>query len=74
MLKQEKIDDLDNANITMSQINRKRGDKVDRVESIIEPTRKVSDMATCIKNPIVDNKLLKRGPHTIIRKIPRTSS
>jgi hypothetical protein len=74
IIREEKIDDLDNANVTMALINRKRGENVPRKETIFEPAIQVeSGQATCIKNPKVYETLLP-GPNTKIRKIPRPSS
>jgi hypothetical protein len=42
-IKSKKIENLAGGEVSLSQINRKRGDKVDRVETIIEPSVEASD-------------------------------
>jgi hypothetical protein len=78
MVKREKIDDLDNCEVTLTWRNKYRETNLVNRQSKIElaPINefvKVSDQATCVKNPKI-YEVLKPPSTTVIRRVVRTSS
>ena len=74
LIEQTRLEHLNKYNIHLAEINRQRGDKVNRQISVTEPTIKVTATAALMKNPPVNNELSELGPDTTVRVIHRPSS